>query len=144
MHAEKLVMITDVPGVKGADGELCSTLTVKQVKSLLKAGWELDSHTLTHPDLTTLDDTALAHELEGSRAALQQRFGVPVNFFAYPAGRNDARVRTATEAAGYLAATTVEEGVARGRDDPFALKRVRVNATDTADSLLTRLRGQVE
>jgi acetylglutamate kinase len=38
MHAEKLVMITDVPGVKGADGELCSTLTVKQVKALIKSG----------------------------------------------------------------------------------------------------------
>jgi len=116
-------------------------LTVKQLKALLGAGWEIDSHTLTHPDLTTLDDTALAAELEDSRKELQERFDVPVNFFAYPAGRNDARVRKATEAAGYLAATTVEEGVARGGDDPFALKRVRVNATDTAESLLTRLQS---
>ncbi len=38
MHAEKLVMITDVAGVKGADGQLCSTLTTKQVKSLIKSG----------------------------------------------------------------------------------------------------------
>ncbi|MDA0181677.1 polysaccharide deacetylase family protein [Solirubrobacter phytolaccae] len=116
-------------------------LTEHQIRSLIKAGWELDSHTLTHPDLTTLDDATLARELEDSRALLRERFGVPVNFFAYPASRNDARVRTATEAAGYLAATTVEEGVARGGDDPFALKRVRVNATDTAESLLTRLAG---
>lgn len=115
-------------------------LTVHQLQSLLRAGWEIDSHTLTHPDLTTLDDAALARELEDSRKALRKRFKVPVNFFAYPAGRNDARVRKATQAAGYLAATTVAEGVARGADDPFALKRVRVNATDTADSLLTRLR----
>ena len=119
-------------------------LTVHQIRALLKAGWELDSHTLTHPDLTTLDDAALARELGDSRKELQDRFGVPVRFFAYPAGRNDARVRAATEAAGYLAATTVEEGVARGEDDPFALERVRVNATDTAESLLARLRGQLE
>lgn len=114
-------------------------LTVKQIRGLIKAGWEIDSHTLTHPDLTALDDAALARELGGSRKELQDRFGVPVRFFAYPAGRNDARVREATRAAGYLAATTVEEGVARGADDPFALKRVRVNATDTAESLLRRL-----
>lgn len=114
-------------------------LTVKQVRGLIKAGWEIDSHTLTHADLTALDDAALARELEDSRAELRRRFGVPVHFFAYPAGRNDARVREATRAAGYLAATTVEEGVARGADDPFALKRVRVNATDTAESLLRRL-----
>jgi peptidoglycan/xylan/chitin deacetylase (PgdA/CDA1 family) len=116
-------------------------LTVRQIRSLMSAGWEIDSHTLTHPDLTTLDDAALARELRDSRTELQERFGVPVHFFAYPAGRHDARVRAATSAAGYLAATTVEEGVAHGADDPFALKRVRVNATDTADSLLARLRG---
>jgi peptidoglycan/xylan/chitin deacetylase (PgdA/CDA1 family) len=114
-------------------------LTERQIRSLMKAGWEIDSHTLTHPDLTTLDDATLARELEESRAELKQRFDVPVNFFAYPAGRYDARVQQATRAAGYLAATTVEEGFARRRDDPFALKRVRVNATDTADSLLAKL-----
>jgi acetylglutamate kinase len=38
MHAEKLVMLTDVQGVRGKDGELCSTLTAGQVKSLIKNG----------------------------------------------------------------------------------------------------------
>jgi peptidoglycan/xylan/chitin deacetylase (PgdA/CDA1 family) len=114
-------------------------LTQRQLRALLKAGWELDSHTLTHPDLTTLDDAALAHELTGSRRELQRRFGVPANFFAYPTGRHDARVRAAAQAAGYRAATTVVPGVATGRDDAFALPRVRVDATDTAETLLARL-----
>jgi acetylglutamate kinase len=38
LRAEKLVLLTDVQGVKGADGELCSTLTATQAKSLIKAG----------------------------------------------------------------------------------------------------------
>jgi peptidoglycan/xylan/chitin deacetylase (PgdA/CDA1 family) len=114
-------------------------LSERQLRSLLKAGWELDSHTLSHPDLTTLDDATLARELSQSRRELRRRFGVPARFFAYPAGRYDARVQAAVKAAGYSAATTVEEGVASRRDDPFALPRVRVNASDTADSRLTRL-----
>jgi peptidoglycan/xylan/chitin deacetylase (PgdA/CDA1 family) len=114
-------------------------LSERQLHSLIKAGWELDSHTLSHPDLTTLDDETLARELSHSRRELQRRFGVPANFFAYPAGRYDARVQAAAEAAGYTAATTVDEGIASRRDDPFALHRVRVNASDTAGSLLTRL-----
>lgn len=117
-------------------------LTTKQLRGLLKAGWEIDSHTITHPDLTTLDDASLRRELEESRSELQRRLGVPANFFAYPAGRYDARVAAATEAAGYTAATTVEEGIARGRDDAFALKRVRVNGSDTAASLLARLNAE--
>ena len=37
-------------------------LTEHQLRSLIKAGWELDSHTLSHPDLTTLDDATLARD----------------------------------------------------------------------------------
>ena len=116
-------------------------LTAHQIRSLMHAGWEIDSHTITHPDLTTLDDAALRRELRDSRRELQQRFGVKAAFFAYPAGRYDDRVEAATKAAGYLAAVTVDEGIARGRDDPFALERVRVNASDTAVTLLAKLRG---
>lgn len=140
-HAKPVLRKLGWPGVLylttrniGPDG-----LTERQIRSLIKAGWEIDSHTLTHPDLTTLDDATLAKELTESRKELRRRFGVPVDFLAYPAGRYDARVQAATEAAGYTTATTVEEGVATRRDDPFALPRVRVNASDTADSLLTRL-----
>ena len=141
-HAKPVLRALGWPGVLflttkaiGPDG-----LSVRQLRSLMKAGWEIDSHTLTHPDLTTLDDATLARELTDSRRELQQRFGVPADFFAYPAGRHDARVIAATEAAGYTAATTVEAGVASRQDAPFALPRVRVNATDTAQSLLARLR----
>jgi acetylglutamate kinase len=38
MRAEKLVLLTDVQGVRGADGELCSTLTAPEVKSLIERG----------------------------------------------------------------------------------------------------------
>jgi peptidoglycan/xylan/chitin deacetylase (PgdA/CDA1 family) len=115
-------------------------LTEHQIRSLMNAGWEIDSHTLTHPDLTTLDDAALERELVDSRRKLQERFGVKADFFAYPAGRYDDRVEAATKAAGYRAAVTVDEGIARGSDNPFALKRVRVNASDTAVTLMAKLR----
>jgi peptidoglycan/xylan/chitin deacetylase (PgdA/CDA1 family) len=114
-------------------------LTEHQIRSLMRAGWEIDSHTLSHPDLTALDPASLARELADSRRQLQRRFGVDADFFAYPAGRFDARVQAATKAAGYTAATTVEPGIASRRDAPFALPRVRVNAADTADTLLARL-----
>jgi hypothetical protein len=44
------------------------------VRALIHAGWELDAHSLTHPDLTTLGPAALHHELAGPRAALRRRF----------------------------------------------------------------------
>jgi acetylglutamate kinase len=38
MRAEKLVLITDVQGVRGEDGQLCSTLAAGQVRALIKSG----------------------------------------------------------------------------------------------------------
>jgi peptidoglycan/xylan/chitin deacetylase (PgdA/CDA1 family) len=142
-HARPVLRALGWPGVLNLELKSIGPggLTEHQIRSLIRAGWEIDSHTLTHPDLTTLGDAALARELVDSRRELRTRFGVPADFIAYPAGRYDKRVEAAARAAGYKAATTVDEGVARGRDDAFALKRVRVNASDTAATLLRRLRG---
>jgi peptidoglycan/xylan/chitin deacetylase (PgdA/CDA1 family) len=114
-------------------------ITVPEVRRLIEWGWEIDSHTITHPDLTTLGPAALRHELVGSRAEIRRRFGQPARFFCYPAGRYNATVVAAVRAAGYEAATTEDPGagVAGKR---FTLPRVRVNDTDTAATLLARLR----
>ena len=39
------------------------------VRGLVRAGWEIDDHTLTHPDLTTLDAAGLHREIVVSRAS---------------------------------------------------------------------------
>ena len=104
-------------------------LWTRQVRELISAGWEIDSHTLTHPDLRGVDDARLEREVAGSRRALQSRFHVPVDFICYPSGQYDGRVIEAVRAAGYLGATTTLAGLAR-RDEPFALRRVRINRSD--------------
>jgi len=117
-------------------------LTAPQVKTLVAAGWELDSHTIDHPDLTTVDAARLRHEVADSRAELKRRFGVPVNFFCYPAGRYDDAAIAAVRAAGYLAATTTAPGLARPNDaDRFTLPRVRVNNGVSGSALVGQLAG---
>lgn len=111
------------------------------VRRLARAGWEIDSHSLTHPDLTQLSDAELQRELTGSRARIRRAFGErTANFFAYPSGRYDARVTEAVRAAGYLAATTVERGFATPTADPYALARIQVGGGMSAAALLRRLR----
>jgi peptidoglycan/xylan/chitin deacetylase (PgdA/CDA1 family) len=113
-------------------------LPVRWVRRLIADGWELASHTLTHPDLTQLSGSELHREVAGSRARLQRLFGLPVNFFCYPAGRYDSRVVAAVRRAGYLGATTTVEGLADPAV-PFALRRIRVNGSDSAAALDSRL-----
>jgi peptidoglycan/xylan/chitin deacetylase (PgdA/CDA1 family) len=59
-------------------------------------GHEIGSHTLTHPNLTSLSNAALDHELRESQEILENMISKPVISLAYPFGADDARVWTAT------------------------------------------------
>ncbi len=132
------------PGVLNLEAARLSAgggLAPAQVRSLLGDGWELASHTLTHPDLKRVGTARLAREVSGSRSMLRRLFGVPVRFFCYPYGRADAAVRAAVRKAGYTGATTTQAGVAGPGTNPLALPRIGVGPADTPARLLRRLRG---
>jgi peptidoglycan/xylan/chitin deacetylase (PgdA/CDA1 family) len=113
-------------------------LTDDEVSEMLDAGWEVDSHTIHHLDVSELGGRELQQEVAGSREILQKRFGAPVDFFCYPAGRSDPEAVHAVKAAGYLGATTTAEGLARS-DDLYSLKRIRVDASDGVKGLAAKL-----
>jgi peptidoglycan/xylan/chitin deacetylase (PgdA/CDA1 family) len=108
------------------------------IRKLIRAGWEIDAHTLTHPDLTTVGAAQLRDEVAGSREAIRKRFHVPVNFFCYPAGRYDDTVIAAVQAAGYLGATTTNYGLAKP-SELYTLDRVRINGTDSISAFAQKI-----
>ncbi len=113
-------------------------LTPAMVEQLIKDGWELDSHTINHLDVSRASGAQLQREVGGSRKMLQQRFHQPVNFFCYPAGQYDAQAIQAVRAAGYLGATTTDEGLA-DESEMFTLKRIRVDGSDGVSGLEEKL-----
>ncbi|MGH2906009.1 MAG: polysaccharide deacetylase family protein [Solirubrobacterales bacterium] len=113
--------------------------THSMIDELIAAGWEIDSHTLTHPDLTTVGAAQLKTELVGSRAKIKKEWGQPADFFCYPAGKYDATVVAATKAAGYEGATTVDDGLGK-KDEPYTLKRVRIDGGDGVEGFAAKLR----
>ena len=130
------------PGVLNLEGKNIGKggLTVSQIKALIGSGWEIGAHSMTHPDLPTVSDSQLADEVVGSRKLLQRLFKVPVETFCYPAGKNDSRVQAAVRDAGFSNATTVDPGLAAPSGNRFALPRIRVNGTDSAATVLQRVR----
>ena len=114
-------------------------MTPQMVKKMIGAGWEVDSHTINHLDVSTLSGAELEHEVADSRAMLQKEFGIPVDFFCYPAGKFDAASIAAVKAAGYLGATTVQDGLAAPDEDPYELPRVRIDGTDSLDAFKQKL-----
>jgi peptidoglycan/xylan/chitin deacetylase (PgdA/CDA1 family) len=82
-------------------------MSVAELADVAARGWEVGSHTRTHPWLPRLDDAALAHELRESKRELETLLEAPCRTLAYPFGAHDERVAAATAAAGYEAAVTL-------------------------------------
>jgi peptidoglycan/xylan/chitin deacetylase (PgdA/CDA1 family) len=81
-----------------------------ELKQLSDSGWEIASHTCTHPHLTDIGDEQLRDELVGSREEIAERMGTACRTIAYPFGDHDARVEQAVRDAGYEAAGAVRPG----------------------------------
>lgn len=104
-----------------------------ELGELRDAGWEVGSHSTTHPDLTSLDDEALRAELEDSRAECERRTGAECSSIAYPYGLVDDRVARAARQAGYKAAAALDDYGERISSDPrLCWPRLSVYRDDSA------------
>jgi len=81
----------------------------EEVRRLAAAGWEVGSHTLSHPHLPELGDRVLEDELARSRGICEEQLQTACETIAYPYGSHDERVLEATGAAGYRLAVTLEQ-----------------------------------
>lgn len=61
-------------------------MSTGQVKAMQKAGHEIGSHSMTHPDLTALSNANLIWELTEARKVLREELGVMPKDFASPLG----------------------------------------------------------
>jgi peptidoglycan/xylan/chitin deacetylase (PgdA/CDA1 family) len=87
-------------------------LSWDELRLLVEAGWEIGSHTRSHPRLTQLADEALDTELRESRRECEAATGRPCLSLAYPYSDVDARVACAARRAGYALGVTVPRRVA--------------------------------
>jgi peptidoglycan/xylan/chitin deacetylase (PgdA/CDA1 family) len=129
-----LPQITEAPhvmsryGWPGVLNEITENhLDPAQIRSILRVGWEVDSHSLTHPDLTTLDASELQAQVAGSRQFLRKTFHIPVNSFCYPSSKYNATVIAAVKAAGYTNAVTENAGYATS-SEAFVLPRFEIES----------------
>ena len=76
-------------------------LTWSQLDELHTAGFEIGSHTVTHPDLTRVDADRLQVELRRSREEIEDHTGESVEVISFPFGRYNRAVIDACRQAGY-------------------------------------------
>jgi peptidoglycan/xylan/chitin deacetylase (PgdA/CDA1 family) len=119
-------------------------LSSRQIRSLVRAGWELDTQGYSHADLIELDPVRLHYEVATARNTIRRRYHVAAHWFCYPSGYYNATVIAAVKAAGYVGSTTVVPGWARPNDDPYRLPRLRVARGTSPRALLDLIAGSKE
>jgi peptidoglycan/xylan/chitin deacetylase (PgdA/CDA1 family) len=120
-------------------------LSWAQAKELQDAGWEIGSHTLSHPRLSKLSADDVRKELVESRDEIERRLGKRPVTFANPYGNaaDDPSVQKAIQDAGYRWAVSVHQGKADLSGNPYCLKRIFVRGDDSLfDFHLNMTRGR--
>jgi peptidoglycan/xylan/chitin deacetylase (PgdA/CDA1 family) len=116
-------------------------MTWEQLRILHIEGHAIGAHSVTHRNLTLLTPAELEREVRDSKRVIEQRLGLEVNYFCYPAGHCNAAVRQAVERAGYRAACTVEPGANVRDTDPLRLRRTEIGGADTLHDVDKKLAG---
>jgi peptidoglycan/xylan/chitin deacetylase (PgdA/CDA1 family) len=98
-----------------------ATMDWDELRAIADRGFEVGSHTVSHPHLPRLSDAELDRELTDSRARCEAELGRPCRFLAYPYGEHDVRVQAAARRAGYEAAFSLHSG---DRSNRYAVPRV--------------------
>jgi peptidoglycan/xylan/chitin deacetylase (PgdA/CDA1 family) len=88
-------------------------LSWADLSQLVRDGWEVGSHTRTHPYLPSLDESALRTELVESRREVSEQLGSECTSIAYPFGGVDHQVAEAAAAAGYTVGASMSSHLAR-------------------------------
>ena len=83
-------------------------MTWEELRGLRDPGWEIGSHTRSHPDLVALENDEAAAEMTESRRECEREMERSCELLAYPFSSYDRRVKEFAKAGGYAAAVILD------------------------------------
>jgi len=105
-----------------------------ELDALRDAGWSIQSHSVNHLDMTTLTDAQIRAEIIESRDTIQDKLNEQPQYFCYPYGIYNSRIKQILQEEGYLGAVSVVSGIENtSTANLYELKRIYIRGTDTLD-----------
>ncbi len=102
----------------------------EQVQEMSSNGMSIGGHTMTHLNLPNVKKTDAIKEINGCKEIIEEKIGTPVRHFSYPNGGNyghyDDTIMKIVKSAGYMTATTSNNGVIDLTSNLFELSRIRI------------------
>lgn len=105
------------------------------LRSLGNAGIEVGAHSMSHVELDVVPPSRRRREIAHSRSMLREGLDTEVRSFAYPYGYHSAQVVAEVRAAGFESACAVKDRWSHSDEDHYALSRMFVWDTTTAEDL---------
>jgi peptidoglycan/xylan/chitin deacetylase (PgdA/CDA1 family) len=102
---------------------LFEMLRWSEVEALQMTRVRIEAHTVSHPDLRRLNDDELRSECESADETIAARLGRAPQYFAYPYGSSDARVRAFARGR-YKGSLVGGERALHSNEDAAALPRL--------------------
>jgi peptidoglycan/xylan/chitin deacetylase (PgdA/CDA1 family) len=128
-------------------GELYEFLRWDDVREMVRRGFAIGSHTVTHPVLTRISPQALEVELTESKRTIEREVGTPCDWLAYPNGGPrdwSPSVTSAAATAGYRVGFTLMGRGNRQPLSPLCVDRVCIVRDMTVNAFQAALSGWAE
>lgn len=110
-----------------------------EILQMDRAGIEIASHTVHHPNLARMGGGSLAAELSQSKRWLEDLVGHPVVDFAYPSGKYSPLTIQGLNQAGYSTAVIEDGPSVHSLADRFTWGRVRVGGGEALGDFIAGL-----
>jgi peptidoglycan/xylan/chitin deacetylase (PgdA/CDA1 family) len=107
------------------------------IRDMSDTGWEIGSHSYSHPDLTKIKD--VRNEICFSKQTLEAITGLEINTFAYPYGLADSYLEHFVRDCGYISGAGLGPSYRHTLEDIFYFQRLPVDAKWTLEEFAARL-----
>jgi peptidoglycan/xylan/chitin deacetylase (PgdA/CDA1 family)/2-polyprenyl-3-methyl-5-hydroxy-6-metoxy-1,4-benzoquinol methylase len=134
--AEKVGKTADWDYQYGAPAPLMSW---DQLTELSREGLVVESHSMTHRALTSLDVREIYRETLGAASLIKEAIGRAPISICYPFGAHDAVVERAAQECGCKLGFSAGSGLASLANAPLRLPRVEVSGSDDLESFIRKL-----
>lgn len=125
----------------------CEYLTWEEVRELHADGIRIGSHTVTHPALNDIEESAVEYEIAYSKQTIEDHLGEPIRSFSYPFAFPErdqkfvSRLRELLHIYGYVCGVSTIIGTAHRKHDWFFLPRIPMNGYDDVRLFQAKLEG---
>lgn len=128
-------------------GHLNTFMSTKDIREMNGAGFEIGSHTHTHPLCGLITDNEFRQEISVSKKILEDAAETSITSFSYPYGRQRAYTTfdcIALAETGYTAAFTQSGKKITPKTNLFSLPRINIDRFDTLQTFQRKLLGNYE